>query len=104
MDTDKVTIHVVAGPNQGKTTIAAIIQEALKTWGFLDVRLVDLPATENKPSVMERMAVAVKRPIEIKVSQTNTIMCAQCKNKEVAYPGAKFCGGACSQEWEIGVT
>jgi acetolactate synthase regulatory subunit len=98
---DKVTIHVVAGPNQGKTTIASIIQDALRTWGFKDVTVLDMPASDDKPPIMERMVAATQRPIEIKVSQLQKIMCHNCKEQEVAYPGAKFCGAGCSQLWEM---
>ncbi len=100
---DKVTIHVVAGPNQGKTTIASIIEEALKNWGFKDVKLIDIPASEDKPPVMERMEIALRRPIEIRVSQIQKVLCAQCGEHEVAYSGARFCGAGCSQAWEMGI-
>ena len=65
---DKVTIYVVAGPNKGKTTIAAIIKEALHERGFTDVKVADIPSSnEDKDPIAKRVAAAQARPIEIQV-------------------------------------
>lgn len=67
---DKVRIIITAGPNRGKTTIASIIKDALVSWGFTDVRLVDIPASapEGKEPIAQRAEAAKRRPIEIQVA------------------------------------
>lgn len=67
---DKVRITVVAGPNRGKTTIAAIIADALSAWGFTDVCLIDVPspAPEVKEPIAQRIEATKKRPVEIRVA------------------------------------
>lgn len=102
---DKVRITVVAGPDRGKTTIASIIKDALTAWGFIDVRLVDIPsqAPEVKEPIAQRVEAAKKRPVEIQVVlEEGPPLCERCKEFPVAYLGAKFCGAACSQLKEMG--
>lgn len=96
---DKVRICIIAGPNCGKTTIAAIIGEALHTKGFTDIEVIDLPpSSDDKEPIAKRFEAAKLRPVEIQV----VLLCERCKEHPVAYPGAKFCGAACSQLSEIG--
>lgn len=100
---DKVRITVVAGPNRGKTTIASIIRDTLTAWGFYDVRLVDIPSqASDKEPIAQRVEAAKKRPIEIHVELEKPKLCERCKEFPVSYPGARFCGAACSQLKEMG--
>jgi NADH pyrophosphatase NudC (nudix superfamily) len=99
----KVVVYVVAGPNQGKTTIASIIQEALKSYGFIDVKLLDIRASKgDKAPIDQRVEAAKLRPIEIQVAIAPLALCEQCKEYTVAYAGAQFCGAGCSQLKEMG--
>lgn len=101
---DKVRILIVAGPNRGKTTIAAVIKEALTNWGFTDVSLVDIPseAPEAKEPISQRLEATKRRPVEIRVELAQEL-CQRCKKNPLAYAGAKYCGAACSQEAEMGI-
>jgi hypothetical protein len=65
---DKVTIYVIAGPNKGKTTIAAIINEALEVAGFKYVKVIDTPpSSDDKEPITKRLAAAQDRQIDIQV-------------------------------------
>lgn len=98
---DKVTIQIIAGPNRGKTTIAAIIKEALQERGFTDVKVFDIPPSSNdKEPIAKRVAAAQARPVEIQVVHDG--LCERCRKNPVAYDGARFCGAACSQRYESG--
>lgn len=100
---DKIRVYVVAGANRGKTTIAAIIKEALEAKGFADVHLIDLPqSSEDKEPITRRFEAAKLRRVEIQVALVPNEICERCKIHPVAYPGARFCGAACSQLSEIG--
>lgn len=65
----KVNVYVVAGPNQGKTTIAHIIKEALVQNGIKQVALLDTksPQAEDKLPIEQRMAATKERPVDIEV-------------------------------------
>lgn len=102
---NKVRITVAAGPNQGKTTIASIVKDALTAWGFTDVSLIDVPSKEpeTKEPITKRIEAAKKRPVEIQVILVmEPSLCERCNEFPVAYLGARFCGAACSQLKEMG--
>lgn len=69
-----VTITVSAGPNQGKTTIARIIEDALREAGFVEVSVEDrdIPSLAKEP-VAHRFEATKKRPVNIKVEQLPTM-------------------------------
>lgn len=65
---EKVMIYVVAGPNQGKTTIAHIIKEALKAHDFQNVTLVDAKSSGQPTQPIEQRVQATKeRAVQIEV-------------------------------------
>lgn len=65
---DKVRIYVVAGPNQGKTTIAHILRSALEEHSFKRVSLVDTkPSGEPKQPIEQRVKATQERPVVIEV-------------------------------------
>ncbi len=66
---DKVKVYVVAGANQGKTTIAHIIQEALKSHEFQRVSLQDSkpPVVPNPLPIEQRVQATKERPVHIEV-------------------------------------
>lgn len=65
---DKVRIYVVAGPNQGKTTIAHILRNALEEHNFKRVSLVDTkPSGEPKQPIEQRVKATQERPVTIEV-------------------------------------
>lgn len=41
------------------------------------------------------------KEIEVLMAMLSLQTCTNCQTKVVAYPGAKFCGAACSQAYEI---
>ena len=64
----KVIITIAAAPNHGKTTIARIIEAALRDNGFVDVAVEDQPQSAlHKDPIAVRFEAAKKRPIKIKV-------------------------------------
>lgn len=63
-----VTIVIQAGHNKGKTTIASIIESALREAGFVDVTIDDEPSlVTDKEPVAQRFEAAKKRSVNIKV-------------------------------------
>jgi UDP-N-acetylmuramoylalanine-D-glutamate ligase len=65
---DKVRIFVVAGSNQGKTTIAHIIKEALDAHGFQKVILSDTKVSGvAKQPIEQRVQATKERPVLIEV-------------------------------------
>lgn len=65
---EKVRVFVVAGPNQGKTTIAHIIKDALESHDFKKVILQDTKSTgEPKQPIEQRIQVTKERPVIIEV-------------------------------------
>jgi adenylylsulfate kinase-like enzyme len=66
---NRVTITISAGPNQGKTTIARLIEEALREKGFSSVEVLDTKdSSSSKLPVAQRFEETKKRPVTIKVN------------------------------------
>ena len=67
---DGLVITIAGAPNRGKTTVARLIEEALRKEGFEAV-FVDDPGDETpgKAPIEERVAAMKKRPIVIQTFQ-----------------------------------
>lgn len=65
---NQVIITIAAGPNKGKTTIARIVEAALRDNGFTNIEVQDQPQSDApKEPIAQRFEAAKKRPIKIKV-------------------------------------
>lgn len=63
-----VKIIISAGPNQGKSSIAQIIKNALERLEFSSIALKDTPSSDkDKAPIQQRMEETKRRPVEIRV-------------------------------------
>jgi len=69
METAPITLTVRGPHNTGRTTLARLVEEALREHGYTDVRFRDQPPLphDQKPDFQERFPVNQQRPILIVV-------------------------------------
>lgn len=78
-----LVITVTGLPNRGKTTVARLIEETLRTEGFEKVYVKDIDETPDKENIQLRVQATKKRPVFIEVQQANRVPTMSIKPGEI---------------------